>query len=132
MFCSVRFPALHKTALVYQGFLYSLSSVLQAGIFFFFSWKMSFHRSYQNAAFLKKNLVQDIIHHWICICSKTLSQYVVSFTEFKIHHELKYRLRFIRNKGKNSYVFVLHNNFCSTFLYCGSMLPEWYLRKSRW
>lgn len=113
MFFPARFPALHKTALVFQGFLHSLSSVLQAGLFFS-SYKMSFHRSYQNAVFSKKSASRcnSSLNMYVF---QNITMYVASVTESKIHHVPNYRLGFIRNKDKNSHVFALYNNFCSTF-----------------
>lgn len=52
---------------------------------------------------------------------QNITMYVASVTESKIHHVSNYRLGFIRNKDKNSYVFVLYNNFCSDFLHFGFM-----------
>lgn len=65
------------------------------------------------------------------MCSKTSPMYAASVKESKIHCVPNYKLRFIRNKYKNSYVFVLYNNICTTFLYFEFMHAGWHLRKSR-
>lgn len=43
------------------------------------------------------------------------------FTESRVHCVPNYRLGFIRNKDKNSYVYVLYSNLCSDFWYLGFM-----------
>lgn len=44
------------------------------------------------------------------MCSKTLPIYVARFIESKVPCVSNYRLGFIRNKDKNTYVYVLYNN----------------------